>query len=155
MLSVKKIIIGLLLIIVAVQFYSPVQNKDLSAMSDHISKVVTIPDQVNGILKKACYDCHSNNTSYPWYAQIQPVNWYLNKHIKAAKAQLNFDNFKHYSTRRQLSKLRAIENSVEEGTMPIASYTLIHKNAVLSKSEKKLVMAWAAASRDSLEQIPF
>ena len=155
MLSVKKIIIGLLLIIVAVQFYKPVQNNDLSAMPNHISEVVTIPDQVNGILKKACYDCHSNNTSYPWYAQIQPVNWFVNKHIKAAKVELNFDNFKEYTLRRQISKLHAIENSLEDGTMPIASYTLMHKNAVLSKSEKKLVMAWVAASRDSLEKVQF
>ncbi len=85
MLSVKKIITGLLLIIIAVQFYRPAQNSDLSVMPNHISKVVTVSAQVNGILKKACYDCHSNNTNYPWYAQIQPVNWYINQHIKVAK----------------------------------------------------------------------
>lgn len=124
-------------------------------MPNHISKVVPVPDQVNGILKKACYDCHSNNTRYPWYDQIQPVNWFVNKHIKAAKAELNFDNFKEYTTRRQISKLRAIENSIGDGTMPIASYTLIHKNAVLSKSEIKLIMAWTAASKDSLEKVQF
>lgn len=152
---VKKALIGLLLIMVAVQFYRPVQNNDLSAMPNHISKVVNVPDQVNGILKKACYDCHSNNTRYPWYAQIQPVNWFVNKHIKAAKVELNFDNFKEYTLRRQISKLRAIENSIEDGTMPIASYTLIHKNAVLSKGEKKLIMTWTAASKDSLEKVQF
>jgi hypothetical protein len=124
-------------------------------MPNHISKVVPIPDQVNGILKKACYDCHSNNTRYPWYAQIQPVNSFVNKHIKAAKAELNFDNFKEYTLRRQISKLRAIENSIADGTMPIASYTLIHKNAVLTKDEKKLIEAWTTASKDSLEKVQF
>lgn len=152
---VKKTLTGLLLITVAVQFYRPAQNSGPSEISSHISKVVPVPDQVNGILKKACYDCHSNNTRYPWYAQIQPVNCYVNKHIKAAKAELNFDNFKEYSTRKQISKLRAIENSLEDNTMPIASYTLIHKNAILSKAEKKLVTAWTIASRDSLEKVQF
>lgn len=152
---VKKALIGLLLIMIAVQFYRPVQNTDASVMPNHISKVITVPNQVNGILKKACYDCHSKNTRYPWYARIQPLSWLVNQHISEAKAELNFDNFKEYSLRKQLSKLRAIENSMEDGTMPIGSYTLIHKDAILSKDEKKLISTWTASSRDSLEKVQF
>lgn len=152
---VKKALIGLLLIMIAVQFYRPGQNTDASVMPNHISKVVAVPNQVNGILKKACYDCHSNNTRYPWYARIQPLNWLVNQHISEAKAELNFDNFKEYTLRRQLSELRAIENSMEDGTMPMGSYTLIHKDAILSKDEKKLISTWTASSRDSLEKVQF
>lgn len=118
---VKKTLTGLLLITIAAQFYRPAQNNDPSAMPNHISRVVNVPGQVNAILRKACYDCHSNNTRYHWYAQIQPLNWFVNKHIKAAKAEFNFDEFKNDTKRKQLSKLRAIENSLEDGTMPITS----------------------------------
>ncbi|WP_316828281.1 heme-binding domain-containing protein [Pedobacter miscanthi] len=155
MTTVKKALTGLLLIMIAAQFYRPAQNSNPSDMPNHISKVVVIPAKVAGILKKACYDCHSNNTKYPWYAQIQPVNWYINKHIEAAKAQLNFGNFKEYTTRKKMSKLRAIENSLEDGTMPITSYTLIHKGAILSEDEKQLVIAWIAALREGLEKNQF
>ncbi|GAA4214456.1 hypothetical protein GCM10022289_48070 [Pedobacter jeongneungensis] len=152
MYFVKKTLTGLLLITIAAQFYRLAQNNDPSAMPNHISRVVNVPGQVNATLRKACYDCHSNNTRYPWYAQIQPLNWLVNKHIKAAKAELNFDEFKNDTKRKQLSKLRAIENSLEDGTMPITSYTLIHRDAILSKHEKKQLTEWIKTSEESLEK---
>lgn len=152
MKGIKKILLGLLAIIIIIQFFQPARNKNGQAMPNDISKIVVVPADVQGILKKACYDCHSNNTAYPWYTSIQPINSFMNNHIQSGKEKLNFNEFGTYTSRRQLSKLRAIENSLKDGTMPLSSYTLIHRNAVLSTMEKSLLVSWLQNSKDSLNR---
>ena len=98
-------------------------------MTTDISKVIAIPDTVLTLLKNACFDCHSNNTDYPWYSNIQPMGWLMAYHIKKAKSQLNFSDFGSYSQRRQLSKLDGIANSIKDDIMPIKSYKIMHKSA--------------------------
>ncbi|MBC7511116.1 MAG: heme-binding domain-containing protein, partial [Ferruginibacter sp.] len=131
-------IIGLVLFIVAIaiQFFKPALNQNGQVNKNSITKIVQVPQKVQMILSVACYDCHSNNTRYPWYANIQPGGWWLASHIKEGKSQLNFDEFGSYSNRRQQSKLKSIINSIDDGTMPLSSYTLIHKDAILSKEDK-------------------
>ena len=148
--GIKKILLGLLVLLIFIQFWHPARNKSEQVMSNDIAKTVLVPEQVQGILEKSCYNCHSNNTDYPWYAYIQPLHWYLNDHIEAGKAELNFNEFDSYSSRRKLNKLRAIANSREDGTMPLPSYTLLHGNAVLSETEKALLMSWIEKSKESL-----
>jgi hypothetical protein len=101
-------------------------------------------------LNTSCYDCHSNNTNYPWYAEVQPMGWLLAKHIKAGKRELNFDEFASYSERRRTSKIRAIQVSIEEASMPLSSYTIMHQDAVLSDKEKQLILHWTLQTLDSL-----
>lgn len=155
MKGIKKILLGLLVILVIIQFVQPARNKSGQVMPNDISKMVAMPDDVQGILKKACYDCHSNNTQYPWYANVQPLNWFLDDHVKSGKAELNFNEFGSYTARRQQSKLRSIENSLKDGTMPLSSYTLIHRNAILSEAEKSLITNWVQKSKDSLNKKNF
>lgn len=152
MKGIKKVLLGVLVILVIIQFVQPARNKSVQVMPNDISKMVAMPVEVQGILKKSCYDCHSNNTDYPWYADIQPLNWFLNNHIQSGKAELNFNEFGSYSLRRQQSKLRAIENSLKDDTMPLPSYTLIHRNAILSETEKSLLMSWLQNSKDALNK---
>lgn len=130
-------------ILIAIQFFQPVRNQSVQVKNMGIEKVMAIPDNIQAILKNSCYDCHSNNTRYPWYASIQPGAWWMASHIKKGKADLNFDEFGDYSRRRQNSKLKSIVSSVEDETMPIPSYLLIHKNAALSKAEQTLIKRWA------------
>jgi hypothetical protein len=104
------------------------------------------------IFKTACYDCHSNNTRYPWYSNVQPGGWLLASHIKNGRSALNFSEFGSYSQRKQTSKLKAIVNSLNDGTMPLKSYTLIHADARLSKDEKTLIINWAAGQKNNLMQ---
>jgi len=146
----KKILLVLLLIFIALQFIRPARNIGQVGQAD-IANRLMVPGSVEGILKTSCYDCHSNNTRYPWYANIQPMGWVLANHIKDGKDDLNFNEFGTYTKRRQLSKLKAIGSSVKEGTMPLPSYTLLHQDAILSKEEKTLVTDWATKTRDSLE----
>jgi hypothetical protein len=110
-----------------------------------------IPGDVKTILVKACNDCHSNNTTYPWYSQIQPVAWWLDDHIQEGKKHLNISEFASYRLRKQYHKMEEVEEMLADGAMPLESYTYIHKDAKLTKEEKDKVIAWSKAIRDTME----
>lgn len=149
----KKNLLGLFIVFIAIQFIQPAHNNSGQALSTDITKTVNIPDKVLDIFKNACYDCHSNNTRYPWYVYIQPIGWMMSRHIKNGKNNLNFSDFGSYSKRRQANKFRAIETSIKEGSMPLPSYTIMHTDARLSMEDKKVIIDWASNAKDSLERI--
>lgn len=141
----------LLAALVAIQFFRPSQNKASGAQPNHIGNSFPVPADVKTILAKACYDCHSNNTKYPWYANVQPVLWWLDKHIKNGKKEVNFDEFTNKSLRYQYKKLEEVIKEVKEGEMPLDSYTWVHKDARLSTEEKNKIMDWANAAMDTMK----
>lgn len=145
-------ILGLALVIAAVvaQFIRPGKNV-LGSTTAGIETVFPVPDSVRTILSAACYDCHSNNTRYPWYAEIQPVGWFLNDHIQDGKKELNFSEFASYRVRRQYRKLEQMRTLIEENEMPLQSYTLLHKDAVLSLQQKEILYSWIRSTRDSIK----
>lgn len=149
----KKIILTLSVIFIVIQFIRPARNISGQVLPADITKTLAVPDKVLGILKNSCYDCHSNNTRYPWYVNIQPMGWMMARHIKKGKANLNFSEFGDYSQRKQANKLRAISMSVLESSMPIASYTIMHTDAKLSADDKKIISKWATGIKDSLDAI--
>lgn len=146
----KKIMVALLVIFIAIQFIQPKRNKATVAQPMDIAAVYKLPDSIQNLLKIACYDCHSNNTNYPWYANLQPAGWLLASHINNGKTELNFNEFGLYPQRRQLSKLRAIENSIRDGTMPLPSYLWLHKQARLSAVGRTDIISWVREITDSL-----
>ncbi len=150
----KKIGFGLLIVLIAIQFIPTEKNINLtaSATANDISKAMPEPDDINTILKTSCYDCHSNNSIYPWYASIQPVAWWLNDHIEEGQKEINFNEFASYSLRRQYKKLGEIIEQVKEDEMPLSSYRLIHRNAILSEHQKLSLSNWAQALRDSMQK---
>jgi len=149
----KKILIGLLVVFIIIQFIQPVRNTSGQVLPTDISKTVSVPENVHQVLQRSCYDCHSNNTNYPWYNYMQPTAWILANHIKHGKRDLNFSDFGSYSMRKQQSKLKAIADQIKDGEMPLYSYTLIHKNARLTKEQKDLIVSWALHNEDSLDKI--
>lgn len=146
----KKILLALLIVFIAIQFIQPAHNISGQVLPTDITKTVKVPENVLNIFKNACYDCHSNNTRYPWYVYIQPMGWMMARHIKNGKDNLNFSDFGSYSQRKQANKLRAIETSIKEGSMPLSSYTIMHTDAKLSAENKKLITDWASNAKDSL-----
>lgn len=138
-----KIGLGLVAAIGLIQFIHPERNSDAAITANHISNIAPPPADVQLILAKACNDCHSNNTVYPWYSKLQPVDWWLTNHINDGKRHLNFSEFGSYPLRRQYKKLLETAEEIEEGEMPLSSYTWIHKDAVLTPSEKEAVIKWA------------
>jgi hypothetical protein len=146
----KKAILLLLIAVVGIQFMPTTRNQSNEVFETDFTKTFIVPNNVQNLLKNSCYDCHSNNTNYPWYHKIQPVSWLLENHIKEGKKELNFNEFGTYSKRRQKSKLKSIINQIDEDEMPLWSYTLIHKDAKLLGSNKELLTNWLTQLRDSL-----
>lgn len=148
---IKKILLALLVIFIVIQFFHPKKNINEGQQANNIEVKYAVPADVKNVLQKACYDCHSNNTTYPWYNNIQPVAWFLVKHVKDGKKELNFDEFVNTPLRRQYHKLEEVEEQVKEGEMPLKSYTIIHKDAVLTDTEKNALYAWVASTRSAME----
>ena len=132
----------LLFALIVIQFFRPAKNIHEGISENDISKKYTVPDSVQQILKVACYDCHSNNTRYPWYDNIQPVAWWLDSHIRDGKRQVNFSEFSSYSPRKQFKRLKDTKEQLDEGEMPLFSYTIIHRDAILDSSKKNLLLNW-------------
>jgi len=147
----KRFFLFLLLVFIVIQFFRPAKNKADGISANDITTKYAVPEDVQNILKVSCYDCHSNNTSYPWYNNIQPVAWWLNNHIKEGKRELNFSEFASYRIGKQYRKLDAINSEVKKDGMPLSSYTLIHTNAKLSEQQKSAIANWVAVLRDSIK----
>lgn len=141
----------LLLAFVVIQFFRPAKNKAEGIGNNDISKLYPVPEEVNSILKTSCHDCHSNNTVYPWYAEIQPAAWWLADHIKEGKKELNFSEFSSYRIGRQYRKLEEVNKQIKEDEMPLDSYLWIHKNAKLNDQQKLTVSNWVISIRDSIK----
>lgn len=148
---IKKILLLLLAALVIIQFFRPEKNISGGAPANHVSTVFKVPENVQAIFEKSCYDCHTNNTRYPWYANVQPVAWWLNDHVKEGKKEINFDEFATYVPRRQYKKLEEIIEQVKEGEMPLSSYTVIHREAALSSEQKLAITAWANGAIDQMK----
>lgn len=150
MKTLKRIGLVILVLLVISQAFRPDKNKSGDATSS-IDKTYPIPHNVQVILTKACNDCHSNTTRYPWYAEVQPVAWWIGDHVKDGKRHFNLDEFSKYRIRKQYKKLEECIDEVKEGGMPISSYTLIHKDAVLTDAEKQTLINWCTDIRDSIK----
>lgn len=151
MSRIKKILLALLIAFIAIQFIQPARNKSGQVVPADISKMYAMPQNIESIFHKACFDCHSNNTNYPWYVSVQPMGWLMAKHIRDGKTEINFSEFGNYSGRRQISKLKNITNSIKDGTMPLPSYTWLHADAKLTANEKTAITSWITKTKDSLE----
>ena len=133
------------------QFYQPARNIGFEQnKTADFTKVYNVPKNVETILLTSCYDCHGNNTNYPWYSYIQPARFFMENHIAAGKENLNFNEWGNYSFRKQNNKLDRISKQIKSNEMPLASYTLIHKNAVLDATQKKEVLDWINKIVDSI-----
>jgi hypothetical protein len=148
----KKVLLVLLVAFIVIQFIRPAKNQAAGVSANDISKHVEVPANVAKILERSCYDCHSNNTSYPWYSNIQPVAWWLNDHVVEGKAELNFSEFGSYKPKKQAHKMEEVAEMLEADEMPLKSYTLIHTNAVLNAEEKAAVITWAKSLEAQIKQ---
>lgn len=149
--SFKKIGFILLVVIAGIQLIPATRNQSDEVSEHDLINNFDVPENIQLILKKSCYDCHSNNTNYPWYNKVQPISWILENHINEGKAVLNFNDFGAYSNRKQKSKLKSIRNQIYDGEMPLYSYTLIHNNAKLSENEKNEIFNWVDKMYNNLK----
>ncbi len=146
----KKILLVLLIVFIGIQFVRPAKNLSTDK-SKNIKNLYAVSTEVETILTKACNDCHTNNTEYPWYAAVQPVTWWLDDHIKEGKKHLNFDEYTTYNLRKQFHKMEEVVEQVKEKEMPLDSYTWIHRDAKLSDAERITLTTWAQAVMDTMK----
>jgi len=147
---IKKIFIVLLVALVVIQFIRPAKNNSGEKGKD-ITTLYAMPNNVKVIIDKACADCHSNNTQYPWYASVQPLGFWLDDHVKEGKKEFNFNEFASYRIAKQNHKLEEIIEQVKEEEMPLPSYTIIHKEADLTPAERATLTQWCQSIMDTLK----
>jgi len=147
----KRIGLVILVILVGVQFLPTRNNQSTEAPTADFILSYGAPESIGNILHTSCYNCHSNNTDYPWYSRVQPVGWFLESHINKGKEELNFSEFGSYSVRRQKSKLKSMVNQVKKGEMPLSSYTFIHRDARLSQDQKNALTDYLDSILDNLK----
>lgn len=134
-----------------IQFIRPAKNIQLVDQTKTATSLFQTSLRVKNILEVSCYDCHSNNTVYPWYNNIQPVMWFLTNHVNEGKDHLNFDQFADYSSKKQHQKLEEIVEVLDKNEMPLTSYTIIHRNANLSAEQKEELVGWAKANMENMK----
>ena len=146
----KIIALVLLIAFVVIQFLPNQLNKSQTTLKSDFLVVNNVPTSIKNKLQTSCYDCHSNNTNYPWYSKIQPVAKFLENHVKEGKKELNFSEWDSLSVRRKKSKLKSIISQIKDDEMPLTSYTLIHRDAKFSEKEKQEMIQWMTQKKDSL-----
>ena len=144
---VRKILIGLLIVLVLIQFIRPARNLGNAQTPTDITHVTTVPDSIQHMLQAACYDCHSNHTKYPWYVEVNPVGLWLANHIKEGKRELNFSEFATYNAKRKAKKFEEIAETIQEKEMPMDSYLWIHDEARLTDAQRTMIINWAKAEK--------
>lgn len=127
-------------IVLVIQVIPVERNISTVPPGQSFEKTEKVPANVAAILKVSCYDCHSNNTRYPWYSVLQPGAWFMARHIKKGKEELNFDEFNNYSKRRKKAKIKSIISQIEKEEMPLKSYLLLHPDAGLTPNKKKVLL---------------
>jgi len=149
----KKILLSLLTILIIIQFFRPEKNLGGDRTND-INTKYPVPENISLILDKACKDCHSNTTRYPWYSNIQPLAWWMADHVKEGKRELNFSEFTKRKIAVQNHKLEEVIETVKEHEMPLPSYTWLgmHSEADLTDEERIAISDWATAQMDSLKR---
>jgi len=148
----RKILIALAIIFILIQFFRPEKNSSGVAPAPMSAKYQMTSD-VENLFENACYNCHTNETYYPWYAEVQPVAWWLANHVKEGKQHLNFDEFTSRRINYQNHKFEEIVEMVDLKEMPLPSYTWLgfHKEAKLTDEQRQLIMDWASAQMDALK----
>lgn len=152
----KKVLKYLLLIVlvglVVIQFINRPERVNEPVTQDDIIENLQVNADMAGLLKAACYDCHSNQPRYPWYASIAPVSWSIAEHIEHGRDELNFSRWATYSARTRDHKLEEMVEEVEVGNMPLPGYVAMHKEANLSAEQFEMLKTWVEAERAKIAQ---
>ncbi len=145
----KKILYGLLVILIIIQFFRIDKTNPAIKIENDFIEINNPPEEIASILKTSCYDCHSNESTYPWYSNIAPVSWWVKDHINEAREELNFSEWGTFTAKRKDHKLEEMVEEVEEGEMPLNEYTWTHSEAKLTAEQKTLLMDWVKEVRET------
>ena len=138
----KKILIALVILLVGIQLYRPAKNISEGTPETDFLIVNNADESMATLIKNACYDCHSNNTKYPWYAEVAPFSWWIAHHVDEGKEELNFSEWSTFTEKKKNHKLKEIIEEVEKRKMPMESYLPMHPEANLTDDQIKQLTDW-------------
>ena len=146
----KKIMAFIIVLFIAIQLY-PVEKPTIIVDNPNdLIATTTVPKNVASKLKAACYDCHSNESNFPWQATIAPSKWLVYKDITEAREELNFSNWNTYNKEDKAEILDDISTVLYDGEMPLKNYTALHSKAKLTEEDKEAIINWTGQLLDSL-----
>ena len=147
----KKIFLySLLGIVLLMQIYPSERPEVTEVNPNDLIKNTKMPEHIASMLRSACYDCHSNETIYPWYANIAPVKWLLYDHINEGRKELNFSNWNTLDKADKAEALDDISSAIEEQEMPLESYPITHPDAKLSEADREALIEWTEILSEKL-----
>jgi Haem-binding domain len=142
-------VIGVCLFVV-IQFVRPARTNPPVDESQTIFARTQMTPQVAAIFNRSCVDCHSHKTVWPWYTNVSPVSWFIVNHVNTGRSLLNLSEWGRLDRDRQDRKLRQICDEVQDGAMPLSTYTPLHPGSSLSDQDKKTLCDWTDAERKRL-----
>ena len=145
---VKRVALGLCVVGLAIQFYRPSRTNPPVDPARNVVSTASVPAQVSTILKRSCFDCHSNETRWPWYSAVAPMSWAVANDVTKARARMNFSEWGAYAPRKRVAKLEKMCDEVREGKMPLPAYLLLHPEAKLTEADWKAVCDWSMDEAD-------
>ena len=138
----RNILIALAIILIIMQFFSiDKTNPSIDQAKDFLT-VENTPTEVAQLFKIACYDCHSNETKYPWYTSVAPISWFIKGHIDNGREVLNFSTWSDYNAKQKSHKMEEIIEVVDGKEMPMLTYWMIHWDAKISEEQRKQITDW-------------
>ena len=150
----KIALIVIVVFLVVAQFFRPSHVNPPIDPAKTLIATAQVPPNVQSILERSCYDCHSNKTVYPWYNKVAPVSWLLARDINDGRSQVNFSEWAGYTQKRKLHKLENICDQVKQGDMPLWFYLPLHPKAKLSDADRAAICTWTAAETSRLNAAP-
>jgi len=138
------------LIFIVLQFTTPRHINPPLNEAQALQGMTVVPSHVSELFARSCNDCHSNKTNWRWYTYVAPVSWFTVGHVNDGRAELNFSEWGSYGARMKGTRLRAICQQSEKGTMPIASYVFVHRDPKLSRDEVRAICEWTKQESERL-----
>jgi hypothetical protein len=140
----KKMVFRIILLLLVA--FGVIQFIPIDRSNPPVEAEIPAPPEVQTVLQSACYDCHSNETTWPWYSHIAPISWLVAHDVHAGRDDLNFSTWNRYSTKQQVEKLKETLEEIEEGEMPPWFYLAVHRDIELSARDRDVLKTWARGS---------
>ncbi len=147
---VKLFGIGLPLAFLFIQLLGPVKTNPPFETSRTLAAQLRVTTQVKGILERACQNCHSHETEWPWYSNVAPVSWFVIDHVDHARREMNFSNWAQYDRKKMITRLEEMCELVTEAEMPLPPYLWMHDEAHLTADDVRTLCEWSAAEQERL-----
>lgn len=142
----RGVLLGFFGLIAGIQLIRPARSNPAVDPTHTLEAVVLVPPRVESILRRACYDCHSDLTQWPWYSNVAPISWFVIDHVDSGRRHVNFSEWLRRDTKNPAEYTRerfeAMCKQVQTGDMPLTSYLLVHREAKLSQADIETICQW-------------